>query len=41
MDVATGSAGLILILNDIAKKKKWGSWIPILDSDLRLFSKNN
>lgn len=41
MDLASGSAGLLTILHDIETKNKWGSWLPILDSEMHLFEVKN
>lgn len=39
MDIETGSAGLLLVLNDV-KKDKWGSWFPVISGkDRGMFSK--
>lgn len=36
MDVRTGAAGVLMILNDL-KKNKWGSWLPLPQNGLKLF----
>nr|WP_257787704.1 lanthionine synthetase C family protein [Companilactobacillus allii] len=40
MDISTGSAGVMSVLNDVVSNDKWGSWIPLPKSDMNLFNIN-